>query len=306
MPAVLVLGRGEVYEGTIGAARPHDRDLAIEIDEGFEHRFLPADCVPRLAGALWCFDAHLPLTVVAECRRFENCRTAEFRDSALEILRRTHLAKRRDRKPCVLEESLLPDALLRCVQHGACGANGGAAFGCFCGIGGHVLKLERHYADVAREFPDGIEIVVRRDHLDIGDLAGGCVLIGRKGVNAVTHAAGRDCEHAAQLPASEHADGGAGQNGLDHASTSARTLAACSSRNARSFSRSTGSWLARIATASSAAFCAPAFPMASVPTGMPPGICTIDRSESIPLSAWLSMGTPSTGNNVFAETIPGR
>ena len=46
-----------------------------------------------------------------------------------------------------------------------------------------------------------------------------------------------------------------GQNRLGlHGSSSARTLAACSSRNARSFSRNAGSWLARIATASSAAF----------------------------------------------------
>ena len=50
--------------------------------------------------------------------------------------------------------------------------------------------------------------------------------------------------------------------------------------------------------ASSAAFFAPAFPMASVPTGTPAGICTVESNESIPLSDWLSMGTPSTGRVV--------
>ena len=41
---------------------------------------------------------------------------------------------------------------------------------------------------------------------------------------------------------------------------------------------------ARIETASNAAFVAPAFPIASVPTGTPAGICTIESSESMPLS----------------------
>ena len=51
---------------------------------------------------------------------------------------------------------------------------------------------------------------------------------------------------------------------------------------------------------------APALPMAIVSTGTPPGICTIDSSESMPFSAWLSTGTPSTGSNVCAATMPGR
>ena len=59
-------------------------------------------------------------------------------------------------------------------------------------------------------------------------------------------------------------------------------------------------------TASRAALIAPALPMASVATGTPPGICTIDSSESSPCSAWLSTGTPSTGSRVCAATMPGR
>ena len=63
---------------------------------------------------------------------------------------------------------------------------------------------------------------------------------------------------------------------------------------------------ARMAAASRAAFTAPARPMASVPTGIPAGICTIDRSESTPRSTADSIGTPNTGNEVFAAAIPGR
>ena len=51
---------------------------------------------------------------------------------------------------------------------------------------------------------------------------------------------------------------------------------------------------------------APASPMASVPTGIPAGIWTIESSESWPLSDLDSTGTPSTGRWVMLATIPGR
>ena len=46
--------------------------------------------------------------------------------------------------------------------------------------------------------------------------------------------------------------------------------------------------------------------MASVPTGMPAGIWTIDSSESSPFSVFDCTGTPSTGSEVFAAVMPGR
>ena len=86
----------------------------------------------------------------------------------------------------------------------------------------------------------------------------------------------------------------------------ARTFSLCSARNCRSLSRRAGRLLARMATASSAALRAPGAPMASVPTGIPAGICTVESSESRPLSAALSMGTPSTGRIVWAAHTPGQ
>ena len=61
-----------------------------------------------------------------------------------------------------------------------------------------------------------------------------------------------------------------------------------------------------MAAASSAALIAPGLPIASVPTGMPPGICMIDKSESLPSSACVFIGTPSTGSGVIAAAMPGR
>ena len=39
---------------------------------------------------------------------------------------------------------------------------------------------------------------------------------------------------------------------------------------------------------------------------MPPGICTMESSESMPCSAPLPTGTPSTGKCVMLATMPGK
>ena len=56
--------------------------------------------------------------------------------------------------------------------------------------------------------------------------------------------------------------------------------------------------------ARSAALAAPL--IATVATGMPRGICTVESNESIPRSAAPSMGTPMTGRRVAAATTPAR
>ena len=58
--------------------------------------------------------------------------------------------------------------------------------------------------------------------------------------------------------------------------------------------------------ASSPALAAPALPMATVATGTPLGIWTMERSESSPLSVDERTGTPMTGSTVLAAVIPGR
>ncbi len=58
--------------------------------------------------------------------------------------------------------------------------------------------------------------------------------------------------------------------------------------------------------AKSAAFAAPASPIAKVATGMPRGICTVESSESRPFRCFEGIGTPSTGSVVCAATTPAR
>ncbi len=45
-------------------------------------------------------------------------------------------------------------------------------------------------------------------------------------------------------------------------------------------------------------------PIASVPTGMPRGICTMGKGYHAAYSAALCTGTPITGTSVFAAIIP--
>ena len=72
--------------------------------------------------------------------------------------------------------------------------------------GRHVLELERDDVDAAGERADGVEVVVGGVDFDVGDLAGRRVVLGRERVDPVAEPAGGDREHAAQLPAAEHAD----------------------------------------------------------------------------------------------------
>ena len=61
-----------------------------------------------------------------------------------------------------------------------------------------------------------------------------------------------------------------------------------------------------IDAANNAALIAPSFPIATVPTGIPFGICAIDNKLSKPLSYLLSIGTPITGILVKDAIIPGK
>ena len=54
------------------------------------------------------------------------------------------------------------------------------------------------------------------------------------------------------------------------------------------------------------ALAAPGLPTASVATGIPLGICTIESNESSPFSGVATTGTPSTGSSVLAAMTPAR
>src|SRR5690606_28779147 len=136
-------------------------------------------------------------------------------------------------------------------------------------------------------------------HFAIGHLPRGRILVWREGRHPITHPPGSDGKHAAKLSAAQHANCGTGED-CAHSPDSTGSVAlstdsVCEARNCRNFSRNSGREFETIATASNAALRAPALPIASVATGTPPGIWTMERRESRPLRAALSTGTPKTG-----------
>jgi thiamine pyrophosphate-dependent acetolactate synthase large subunit-like protein len=79
-----------------------------------------------------------------------------------------------------------------------------------------------------------------------------------------------------------------------------------SADNAYGFAgRNHGRWR-KSAIAKRAAAMAPFWPTGKVATGIPAGICAMDRSESRPRRDFPATGTPRTGMGVSAAAIPGR
>src|SRR6185437_3843031 len=167
----------------------------------------------------------------------------------------------------------------------------------------HVLPVEGH--DLAagqqpcQQTPVGEGAVQLRRHLP-----GGCLARGIQAQEIQPQRIARQCEHAAELAGAHDADGhervGARGSGLPS------TPAVWRSRNDSSAALIAGCLLPRMAAAHNAALLAPAAPMAKVATGTPAGICTMDRSESMPPRLLDGTGTPSTGTVVLAAAMPGR
>src|ERR1700693_5413673 len=78
VPSMLVLDGAIMHELAVVAACRHHRDFTVEVDEGFEYRFFPANRVPSFGHALCRIDPKLPLAVVAERRRLEHRGTAQL------------------------------------------------------------------------------------------------------------------------------------------------------------------------------------------------------------------------------------
>ena len=115
-------------------------------------------------------------------------------------------------------------------------------------------------------------------------------------------------QHAAELAAAQDADGGAGRQRRAQASSSTASGMASVWRRAIGGDADAeagivqGEDLRRQQSGVGGAGLADR----QVPTGTPAGIWTMESRLSRPLSAWLSIGTPSTGSSVIEAVMPGR
>ena len=147
---------------------------------------------------------------------------------------------------------------------------------------GHVLELVGDDVAAVGEAAERVRVVVGADD-ELADLRGRRLRRGSRKRKREPEREPGQRQHPAELAAAEHAERHAPRHAARvRVSSTARVCSAGTPRAARGCRRRPR---ARIAAASSAALTAPARPIASVPTGTPAGICTIESSESIPFSA---------------------
>src|SRR6185503_14753974 len=175
--------------------------------------------------------------------------------------------------------------------------------------GRNVLELGRCCVDQLGERGQAVAVGVVGADVPVGDRSGRALVARIEHGDAIAHALRGHAEHPAQLSATEQPEPSARG---DHFARSfggkviAPLAVVWAVRNSASFLASAGLPRARIATANSAAFAAPASPIAKVATGTPLGIWTMERSESSPFRCRVGIGTPRTGRVVLAASIPGR
>src|SRR5579872_109184 len=278
------------------------RYFPLEIDESFQDKCVrgrgkvPGDRFALLLGP------HYPLVlaIVPEPARLHNGRQTDEASKAPKIARRIERDELRGRNAERSNQRLFRKPVLELVERHEARIDENIAAqrqDRFCR---HVLELERRDIQTGGEIAQCRAILVT-SNMELADMAGRRCAVRIEKSEPEAHRYAGQGEHSAKLAAAEHAD-----LHDDLGSGSIITLSVCSARNLDKRSRIAGCPFARMAAARSAALTAPARPIASVPTGTPAGIWTMESSESRPLSACDSTGTPRTGRMVLAAAMPGR
>ena len=284
------------------APRDDDRQLAREFTPRLHHTPPASEDRDSLLQVRGRREFHLPFAVVSKISGLHHARQSHLRhsgrDLTVECFGVGHVGKAAGAQP-----RFLPLAVLRRVQHLGPRIQRHQRRNHRQRTGRNVLKLIRDDVDPPREFPQRLRIVVARIYLPVRHRARGALGLRFVNMHAIAQRLGGLGQHAPELAAAEDADGFARK---DHGSLAFNTFAVWSARNVFHALATAALSSATIAAANSAALIAPALPMAKVATGTPPGICTMDSSESMPLSACDSTGTPSTGSDVSDAVIPGR
>ena len=157
------------------------------------------------------------------------------------------------------------------------GQDGGAGGEERDGRGRDVLELVGDDVDGGGEVGERRLVVVGRDGARGGDGEGRALRIGAVDVAGEAELGRGHRQHAAELAAAEDADDHRRARPAVHSSAGrSATAAVWSARQRSSRSATAASAVARMAAASRAALMAPARPMASVPTGTPAGIWTME------------------------------
>src|SRR6266851_7378082 len=303
----------ERVDGGFAIARTdrEDGEFANEGNETFENQFYGRQFGLGLGDVLGGAKNPLAFAVVAHARGFQDGWEAERFDGGVEVGGIRNWREFGCGNPEFAKEIFLGEAVLSGFEGGGRRTDGDSLGEKPGRFDGNVFEFVGNQFEAAGEFfKGGLVGVIGGDAL--GDAAYRCFGRGIEKTEMQTERVARESEHVAELAAAEDADGHAclpfffAGGGAAEGSGLARTRPVCSARNLRKASRMARCFAPRMEAARSAALTVPDLPMASVPTGIPAGICAMERSESRPLRAFDSTGTPRTGRTVFDAVMPGR
>ncbi len=182
---------------------------------------------------------------------------------------------------------LLPDSILGCVKNVGARTNRNGFRDPAKRLARDIFKLESQDINRVGKLPKRGFVVIVGDRRPIGERRRRGILFGSQNMHTVATAAGNHRQHSSELTTAKDSDCLAGQYDSTHISESCKTWSRRSARYCSICSISSVRVVAKMRTANRPAFFAPAVPIASVATGTPPGICTIERSESSPDRALL-------------------
>ena len=176
----------------VGAARGDDGDLALEVDERLEDARHATEGGPRRIRLreILRMNPRLALPVVPECGRLEDGGGADGGERRSEVLARAHRRPRRERDIHLSKKILLSLPVLRNPQRlGARAERDESRSIASRAARGTFSNSNVRTSRPLRECREPVEVVVRRRDLDVRDVAGRGVLLGRVRVDAVAHRA---------------------------------------------------------------------------------------------------------------------
>src|SRR5690606_17525260 len=319
-----VLGQRVEARLAAHAAHANDGDFALEVDESFQDQRHAAEFLERGLEVRSLAQHALALAVVAEAAGLEHGGQADFFHCRAQVGEAVDGRKRRGRDVQRLEQLLFQQTVLGFFQEVDAGAERpGHAFA--HRLHRHVLDVEGDHVHVLGKLAQLFRVPELAED-DLAHLPAGGVLALVEEDEAQAQRIAREGQHAAELAGADNANTFCvfcahgfremnepgrtnrqyGPGFQSRGSGFARTVSVWLRRNSSSAARMSSCSFDNIEAASSAALVAPARPIAIVPTGTPAGICTMESSESMPFSALDCTGTPSTGSEVLAATMPGR
>src|SRR5690606_13278804 len=245
---------------------------------------------------------------IAEAAGLEHAVAAEFGERSHQLLVAVDAPEGRRPEADAGEERLFRQPVLRSLERRRRRQHGHVRDKRVDGLDRHVLEFVGDDVAFARELGQRECVVIGPDDLPVGDLGCRTVAFRLQHDRSVAETSGGDCQHAPALASADAADRRPGRQRRHQPPSAGRsgTASVWRARQASSRAARSGSESASTEAASNAALMAPALPMASVPTGTPAGICTMESNESWPDNAFDSTGTPNTGSGVSAAAMPGR